>query len=474
MIDVRASSVEDPRMRAHSPRKAPVSSALLPTFLQRRAPRLPPFLSRRRAWIAPVLLVLASLIVGIVHVPQHDRISPIDEFVYIDYLAKVPQQGLVRHGEETGWFARNYYSCHGVVQQGDPLRYFCDRSEHAFDKHYPIEGFTSADIYTPFYFIATWTLAQPLTWVGVDLVSAGRFVGALWLACAAVLLFLTMRRMRIPDPVGFAVTLLMVGSVQAYWANTYIGTDSTSLAAGALLLYLAVNYGSRSNIGWGLVIASATVALIKFQNIAAVGVAALFMLCIVGESFWERRREKGLIRSILMDRRLLTAAMMLALPVFLQAAWLVVRNALDLGVGGSNGEPMPLTLGAIFRETFKFFGEASYDPSITPMGAGTIAVSHIVAWLTVTGVLGVILVAKNRSRIRAIALAALASVLLLGPALAFVATFTGSYFALPPRYAIPLLPIMLLCTAWLASTKRHVSMLIIVIGVFSFLLSLTI
>jgi hypothetical protein len=418
--------------------------------------------------------VLASLLVGIVHVPQHDRLSPIDEFVYIDYLAKVPDQLIVRHGEETGWFARNYFTCHGVEQVPDALHYLCDRSEHSFDSHYPIEGFTSADIYTPIYFATTWVLAQPLTWFGVDLVTSARYVSTLWLALAVLLLFFTMRRMRIPDPVAFAVSLALAGSVQAYWANTYVGTDSTSMAAGALLLYLAVRYGNRTNIGWGLIIASGAVAITKFQNIAAVAVAALYMLCLVGQKVWERRREAGILREIVLDRRLWTAGLMLALPVVLQAIWLVMRSRLDLGVGGSNGTPLPLTVGAIFREAFRFFGESSYDPSIQPLGAGVVSVSHITAWLSVAGVIGVIVVAKNRSRIRAIALAALAASLLLGPALAVVAAVTGAYFALPPRYAIPLLPIMLLCTAAFATTKRHISLAVIVICGFSYAMALTI
>ncbi|MFP3394568.1 hypothetical protein SB782_37990, partial [Brevibacillus sp. SIMBA_076] len=54
----------------------------------------------RRALLAPVLLVIASLLVGIVHVPQHKTLSPIDEYQYIDYLAKVPTQGVVHRGEE--------------------------------------------------------------------------------------------------------------------------------------------------------------------------------------------------------------------------------------------------------------------------------------------------------------------------------------------------------------------------------------
>ena len=141
---------------------------------------------RRRTWlwdvVACLLIVVASIAVVVVHVPKHDTVSPIDEYVYIDYYAKVLDQGIVHRGEETGEYAREYLACHGVRAIGDYPEALCPTEGKGRDAAYPNAGATSAGLYTPLYFAITRVLAQPLVWFGVELTDAGRAVGGLWLA----------------------------------------------------------------------------------------------------------------------------------------------------------------------------------------------------------------------------------------------------------------------------------------------------
>ena len=100
-------------------------------------------------------------------------------------------------------------------------------------------------------FGATRVLAQPLIWAGVDFVSAGRLVGGFWLALGAVFLYLAMRRASVPIPIAVGFNLVMVGSLAAYWGNTYISTDATALASGglaALLTMQALDGGERGRV----------------------------------------------------------------------------------------------------------------------------------------------------------------------------------------------------------------------------------
>src|SRR5690348_1809110 len=75
-------------------------------------PRAPGRSRRVTDVILCVLLVALSLGFSVRHVSGHHQTSPIDEYVYIDYYAKVLHQGVVRQGEKTGDYAREYYSCH--------------------------------------------------------------------------------------------------------------------------------------------------------------------------------------------------------------------------------------------------------------------------------------------------------------------------------------------------------------------------
>ncbi len=193
---------------------------------------------RRRADVVAVLaLVIASFVFVGEQVSEHKMMSPIDEYQYVGYYAVVADRGIVRRGEPMPVYARQYMSCHGVrnIPEMPVNQQGCSKPNSV---GYPIEGGTTADLYTPLYFGATRLLAQPLLWMGVDFVSAGRAVGGFWLALGAVFLYLALRRRRVPPTVATGLGLVLIGSISAYWGNTYISTDATALTAGGLAALL--------------------------------------------------------------------------------------------------------------------------------------------------------------------------------------------------------------------------------------------
>ena len=429
--------------------------------------------SRAVDWAVYLLLTLASIGLVLVHVPQHTTVSPIDEYVYIDYLAKVPTNGIVREGEETGSYARQYLSCHGVRTIGYYPEEMCSNPQASQEARLPNGGYTSADLYTPLYFGATWVMAQPLEFLGVDdLTTAGRYTGWTWLAGAGIFLYVALRRLKVPAPVGAGVALLMVGSLPAYWSNTYISTDASALFAGALMFFAAtglINPTRRRIILF--IIFAVVVALLKLQNLMAVGAAALFVL-IYTASVAARSlgRWQGRLGRFLRDRRTLTAIAALVAAVLAQGIWVVTRSILAVGEFPDQGVSAPFGKMAFLREMLSFFPGVSIG-ALDPKSFGIWAVLaySLLAWVIVAGVLGLLASSRRGSVSEALGIASFVVALVAAPALAIAnIAVSGYYFVLPARYGMSLIPFFLACAALLFGRKAWIGYLIPVLGVISY------
>lgn len=424
----------------------------------------PAVASRRRLdWrtlLAPVLLVIASLLVGIVHVPQHKTLSPIDEYQYVDYLAKVPTQGVVHRGEEAGLYARQQLGCRGLRLLAPSPDDRCARTIAEDDARFPIDGKTSADIYSPAYFVITWVLAQPLTWFGVDLTDAGRFVGALWLAAAALLMFYALRRLRLPTLPAFGATLLIVGSLPAYWSNTYISTDATALPAGALMLFLATLVDQRGRGILWFSLGAAFVTLLKVQNLAAVAAAALFLLLRAAIPAYRARAGRwAWLGGTFRDRKAVAAVVGVAAAFVTQLAWLAFRSAIAVGPAPElSAPPPPLGITQLVSQAGLFLGGAAagVGDTTTVMRAPGLIIQLTTTWLAIAGVLGLLIVSRWGRRRAALALATFVAVIVSAPILTIVTELSlGTYpYPLPSRYGIALLPFSLTCAALLFPKRK--------------------
>lgn len=419
---------------------------------------------RFRFWPA-MLLILASFVYVGVNVPKHREFSPFDEYVYLDYLDKVPTQLFVHQFEAVGDFARNEISCRGVVGFG-PFGQGCDRGSHRDDVTYPYSGYTGADIYSPAYFAITWTLAQPLTWLGIDLLDAGRLVGALWLAAGLLLLYGAMRELGVARRLAVGLNLVVMISPAIYWADTYLATDAPSLAAGAALLYTGIRAArGKLAVGW-LIPLAVLVVLLKVQNLAAV---LLVSLALVGLAIWNAYRpsptETGRHRFPLKASLLATAAVVAG--VLAQTVWLVIRSHSGMPPvvsSGADTNPQLLTQQALVSEAFKYLfkvGGSDLNSGVT----GTVAANMLTA-LSVAGVIAMIVDRRAHSRtVVTFAAVTLGVGLLIGPALAIATlVLTGSYFPLPIRYGIVLLPAFVICAAVFLSRSRKVDTIVLVAG----------
>lgn len=423
-------------------------------------------------WIVCVILALATLALVAWQVPQHKAVSPIDEFVYIDYLAKVPTQLVVHRGEETGDFARGYLTCHGVRIVGYYPADMC-RYPSAQEARLPNEGLTTGDLYTPGYFVATRVLAQPLVWLGVtDLVTAGRFVGWTWLAAAAILLFLSLRRWKVPILVASGAALLLVGSLPAYWSNTYVSTDATSLFAGSLMFFSATLVLQKAGRARTLfILFAALVSLLKLQNLMAVGAAALFLLLVsVFDAFRTDPGWRDRLRSVWRDPRVRTVVLGGVAAVGLQAIWVTIRAAIAVGAMPDQGVTLPFGKAEFLRELLKFMpaiGIGALDPRM--FGFAAVLAASLMIVTIVAGSFGLLAVSKRGSDGQALAIAALVLVFISGPLLAIANIKTsGFYFNLPPRYGMSLLPFFIASAALLTARSKWLAFVVPTIAVVSY------
>ena len=419
---------------------------------------------RFRFWPA-LLLIIASFVYVGVNVPRHRELSPFDEYVYLDYLDKVPTQLFVHQFEKVGDFARNEISCRGVLGFGS-FGEGCDRGSHQSDITYPYSGNTGADIYSPAYFGITWALAQPLTWLGFDLLDAGRLVGAVWLSAGLLLLYGAMRELGVGRRLAVGLNLFVMISPAIYYANTYLATDAPTLSAGGALLYAGIRI-ARGKLAAGWLIPLAVFAvLLKVQNLAAV---LLVSMALVVLAIWNAYRpgstETGPRRFPLRDTVLASSAMVAA--VLAQIVWLVIRSHAALPPVASPGADtnlQALTQQALISEAFKYLfkvGSSDLNSGVT----GSVA-ANLLAALSVGGVIAMIVDRRAHSRtVVTFAAATLVVGLLIGPALAIsTLVVTGSYFPLPIRYGIVLMPAFVMCAAVFLSRSRKVGTIVLVAG----------
>jgi hypothetical protein len=418
-------------------------------------------LDGRDRW-ALLIVAIASLLVGVIHVPQHQQLSPLDEYVYTDYLSKMPQQLMVRQGEMTGDYARAVVACRPprMLPEKPPK----DCTYASVDLDVPdgalvMGGKTSADIYTPLYFLSTWAVSEPLRLVGVDdPLTRGRLAGSLWLALAACVLLITMRRLRVGRRAAVGTTLLMVGSIPAYWASTYVTTDAPSLLAGAGVLYALVSHLQGGLARRWFVLLAVLVTLAKFQNLTIVAVAALVMMLTA----W-------------VDWRVVTALAAPAAAMLAQFVWLAIHAAAAVSDSPDQGVDSSPTLALILGDVRSFFPGALNQGVSDPEGSFVGTIVWITGSVAVAGVGGLLLASRRRSFDEILAISTLAGAVLAPLALALVVVgYSGTYIPPTARYGLVLVPAYFTCAALLSRSKQWTASLLLVLGALVYGMSLTI
>ena len=433
--------------------------------------------------MALLIVAVASLLVGLVHVPQHDRMSPYDEYVYTDYLAKVPHQLTVKKGEMTGEYARSVVACRPprmVNEKPPPPNCTYSSVENTdVDEAWVLGGKTSADFYTPIYFLATRAVSEPLRLVGVsDPMTRGRLAGSLWLALAAGVLLLTLRKLGIGRRAAVGTVLMMVGSTPAYWANTYVTTDGPTLLAGAGVLWTMVSLLRGGLSRRWFVLLAVVITLVKFQNLSVVALASLVLLLTAWSELAASREHRPRwadATAWLKDRRVVAAIAAPVVAVIAQLAWLTVHAAMTLGDPPEQGVNMSPTIKLVLGDAMSFFPGALQLRVEDPEGDFTTLIIWLTVAVAVAGVVGLLLTSRRGSFDEALAISTLAAAVIAPLALLLVVVaYSGAYIPSTLRYGIVLVPAFFTCAALLSRHKKGGSTVFLILGVLIYSLSLTI
>ena len=253
---------------------------------------------------------------------SHSRsLSPVDEFTYVDYLAKVDTGHLIiGRGEHLGLYASNAIACRGILPFVAPRPSICDRRTGYL---YPVRN--TADIDPPTYYLLTDVGARALIALGVthDLVDAGRLVEIFWGGAALAAVFwlcLLLGASRTTSALVCAIAWATAG-LWSPW--TQITPHAADLLIGALVSVAVLLWVRRRAPGWLLLLAGAVPVMVKASNVTVIAAVLVFLLALAlwpgaGTAAGPRRRR---------SRRelLLGAATILGGLAAATLAWLLLR-----------------------------------------------------------------------------------------------------------------------------------------------------
>jgi hypothetical protein len=419
--------------------------------------------SIRTYWVPLVLVIVAVTYIGVVTVAHTMATSPIDEWVYIDYLVKIPAQGIVHKGEVVDNVVLNLLSCHGTSPFG-PIGTLCGAAPVLSD--FPNGGVSTADPYTPIYFYVAHSFGWVLqTIFGVDPLTSWRLSGLLWLSAALVTFWYLLKKWGAPNTVTFALGLALIASPFAWWTFSYLSTDAPSLFFGALLLLVATKVARLEMSGWWFVGISVLATFTKITNIIGVAAAGLFLISFyIWGKIESKRKVEGGQENFGVEppswHLPIFAAVSVILAAASQAVWLALNRLWAVSTLSANqGAAHPFTINELFVQLTNFLPGSITSGAINQFTPGFVYAP--LSWIAVASVLSACFVVLPRMREFPLVVTVALSSFLAAPLLGLtLIVMTNSYFQLPARYGAVLIPAILLLGG-LTVRARWVSIVIV-------------
>jgi hypothetical protein len=406
--------------------------------------------------VAPALTgVLALLLIG-VHVAAQERLSIYDEIQHVDYALRLFDGDLLVAGEKLTPRGQEILACRAIDNQGDPG----NPCGGPYDINRVVGGgFNTAYIHSPLYYVAPGAAA----WVGehllpaVDQVALMRMTSALWFLVALAFLWALLGELGVPRSLRVAAGVGLVSIPTVLLSQSIVNNDSTALAAGAALTWLAVRWDRGRASLWWVALAAVIAVLLKATNVGAVGAVILF---VAVRAFQRGEWGPGL-RAALSGRWVRFALVAGVAAVVAGAGWGLVPSAL------ATVDPTVIPQALMFhQEAFQpVWLFESLDMFMTPLRPefGTSAMEGDAASaIAAVANIGLLLLfaygaiaSRPGSVPRALAGAAAGALILLPPVLVLVNYVTAQIHVplLPPRYGLSILPAMVAVAAMGATSR---------------------
>lgn len=398
----------------------------------------------RHAWVPIVLVLVACVSGGIVTANHSDRFAPFDEWVYYDYVLKIPTEGIVRQGELIGHEALKAMACDGdsFGPRGEP----CNDVKY-INGLYPQQGKTSADIYTPLYFAITWAAGTAIQFVtGAEFLTAARATGILWLVGGLLVFYRLLELMKVRRLVTLGLGLAIIGAPTTFWSNTYISTDAPVFLVGAALLVAGVSAIKGRSSPWWLLPIAVLGILLKVTTVLALGLVILVILF-----FAILAKEADRVAK----RRLLVPIVVSVVVAGLaQVVWLLIRARLSLGAGADQGTATDFLWRDLVAKLTLFINPGALGGGYDPLLRIPQVIGAPLVLLTVAGVVGFACSRLVTALDKSLAYSIVLSAIVFAPALAVgMYLLLGDVFPVIARYAIPLLPAFFLATALIVKNR---------------------
>lgn len=422
----------------------------------------------KRNWVALVLVVISLLYGGTVTMMHDETVSPIDELVYIDYTYKTLSQGLVFEGEQFGDEVTYIAACEGVFPFGT-LGLTCDPQELDLELM-PNQGFTTGAPYTPVYFWITRIVGDAIQFVtGLGDVTSWRLTGPLWLAGSLLLFSALMRRWRVSNSTTLTLGLLFIASPFTWWTYTYLSTDVSAVLFGTAMLLVATQVARGEWSPWWFVPMAFGAALFKITNLLAFGWVLIFFIIRALVLAWQDRRRSLAPPPHRGNPLSLWGALLVSvvIGVAIQLGWTKLVPLLAVSdVRVDQGISVQFGLDSLLSLLVRGPATAiAHNPAGGVMGGNLGLAFAPLNWVFIAFLVGAVMALRWQSERGPVVWAtALASVVAL-PVLAIAFVFTtNSYFELPGRYAASLIPMILLCGAFLLKNRLAKVLLIVYSG----------
>lgn len=388
----------------------------------------------------PLLAVLAIFAVGLVGFfnSGYKTIGPIDEMQHLDYAEKISRGVLVSIGERVGPRVLREEACRGI-DDGFVLPK-CD-TRVLRPAAFPEAGYNTAAAHPPLYYLATGLGARFLVAVpGVDsFVSGARIMGGLWLAIGLGATWFLMAELGVSRWVRFALCLATATIPMVTYSSATVNNDAMALAIGAACVLATLRY-LRGTAGPAWLLALGAIAMgVKATNLVVLGLCCLLMvMAAAAKRFPTRcswRRAFVGIGSLAIGSGVVTVVWSVV-----SASRAVVES--DLIPMSQRFHTDGLDLADFLRNilaavppTSGFYWPAELGGEWVGVWSGLVGLAIIGACFTAALGRGV------APRTSHIAIGLGATMLLVGPFFVLVNFVQGgSYFDIPSRYGLSLLP----------------------------------
>ena len=408
---------------------------------------------RFRPHVLPILLLwLVSAVLVTLSVYSFTQVSPIDEAAHLDYIVDLPDE-IPASGEQMNDLTLEIWACRGMAL--DVVLPDCQRDTGGTynPNAFPGEAYGLAGSHPPAYYAVTWAVGSVIKLAtSLDLLTAYRLVGILWLGAALTVSYLVAVRLGAPRWGAFGVGLILAATSETLTSAATLGPDTASWFAGGLVFLAGLAHRGRGRDTVLLLAACLLAALTKQTALLAVG-AVMVHLAL--------RRPLGLGvpgRSWAGDFVVAIAAgVTFVIP---SMGWTLYSSSLSVLPADQIPQNQWFVLEDVLAprdvvtQSWSFLSPLT-DGWVAPFLEGGLDARSgaFVTGLLILGLVAAVLGWRLDRRVGVVAIGVLVLTLLGGPMLA-VANYllSNSYFPIHPRYGYPLLPGLLALVACTVSS----------------------